>query len=85
MYSLFYNLILIVVGICFVLVKIVIYKKVMFSILKNKLILFFLYLMYVCFKNVNLFVFFLMLGIGKLIVLMKENNRVIEIWRKIGN
>lgn len=26
-----------------------------------------------------------MLGIGKLIVLMKENNRVTEIWRKTGN
>lgn len=35
--------------------------------------------------NANLPVFFLMLGIGKLIVLMKENNRVTEIWRKTGN
>lgn len=41
--------------------------------------------MFVCLKNANLLVFFLMLGIGKLIVLMKENNRVTEIWRKTGN
>lgn len=41
--------------------------------------------MFVCLKNANLLVFFLMLGIGKLIVLMKENNRVTEIWRETGN
>lgn len=40
--------------------------------------------MYVLRMQVYLF-FFLILGIGKLIVLMKENNRVTEIWRKTGN
>lgn len=41
--------------------------------------------MYV-FRMHNMYMYFLlMLGIGKLIVLMKENNRVTEIWRKTGN
>lgn len=41
--------------------------------------------MYV-FRMHNMYMYFLfMLGIGKLIVLMKENNRVTEIWRKTSN